>query len=168
MGLNNSFRFGNFNFEFLIDGRFGGYMYSGTNDFATFRGLSQNTLQGRVGGVVAEGIDQTSGSKNTTSVPAQNYYQSIGLNISSNFVYKSDFIKLRQIIFGYNIPAKLIGKTPFKGASLSIVGRNLAILLKHTPNIDPESTYNSGNAQGLEWFGAPPVRSIGINLNLKF
>ena len=168
MGLNNAFRFGNFNFEFLIDGRFGGYMYSGTNDFGTFRGLTQQTLSGRPGGVVADGIDEATGSKNTTSIAPQDYYQRIGLNISSEFIYKSDFIKLRQIIFGYNIPSKLISKTPFKGASVSIVGRNLAILMKHTPNIDPESTYNSGNAQGLEWFGAPPVRSIGVNLNLKF
>ena len=167
MGLNNAFRFGNFNFEFLIDGRFGGYMYSGTNDFGLYRGLSKATLVGR-GGVVADGIDEASGSKNTISVAPQDYYQSIGLNISSEFIYKSDFIKLRQIIFGYNIPTKVLGKTPFKGASISIVGRNLAILMKHTPSIDPESTYNSGNAQGLEWYGAPPVRAIGINLNLKF
>jgi hypothetical protein len=167
MGINNSFRFGNFNFEFLIDGRFGAYMYSGTNDFATYRGLTQATLVGR-SGVVADGIDEASGSKNTTSVAPQDYYQSIALNISNDFIYKSDFIKLRQIIIGYNIPSKVFSKTPFKGASVSIVGRNLAILMKHTPNIDPESTYNSGNAQGLEWYGAPPVRSIGINLNLKF
>ena len=168
MGLNNAFRFGNFNFEFLIDGRFGGYMYSGTNDFGMYRGLAKTTLAGRAGGVVADGIDETTGSKNTINVAPQDYYQSIGLNISSAFIYKSDFIKLRQIIFGYNIPAGVISKTPFKGVSISIVGRNLAILKKYTPNIDPESTYNSGNAQGLEWYGAPPVRSIGINLNLKF
>ena len=47
LGLNNAFRFGNFNFEFLVDGRFGGYMYSGTNDFATYRGLTKTTLEGR-------------------------------------------------------------------------------------------------------------------------
>lgn len=168
LGLNNAFRFGNFNFEFLVDGRFGGYMYSGTNDFATYRGLTKTTLEGRTGGVVADGIDEASGTKNTTSVAVQDYYQSIALNISSPFVYKSDFIKLRQIIFGYNLPSKIMAKTPFKGASVSVVGRNLAILMKHTPNIDPESTYNSGNGQGLEWYGAPPVRSIGVNLNLKF
>lgn len=168
MGLNNAFNFGNFNFEFLIDGRFGGYMYSGTNDFATFRGLHQNTLVGRQGGIVADGIDEATGSKNAVSVAAQDYYQRIGLNISSAFIYKSDFIKLRQIILGYNLPQNLIKKTPFKGVNLSLVGRNLAILKKHTPNIDPESTYNSGNGQGLEWYGAPPVRSVGVNLNLKF
>jgi TonB-linked SusC/RagA family outer membrane protein len=168
LGLTNSFRFGNFNFEFLIDGRFGGYMYSGTNDFATFRGLHQNTLVGREGGIVAEGIDETTGQPNAVRVAAQDYYQRIGLNISNAFIYKSDFIKLRQVIIGYRLPQSLFRNTPFKGASVSLVGRNLAILKKHVPNIDPESTYNSGNGQGLEWYGVPPVRSMGVNVNLRF
>ncbi len=168
MGFNNDFRFGNFNLGVLIDGRFGGYMYSGTNDFATYRGLSQLTLNGREGDIIAQGVDEVTGSKNTKNVTSQSYYQSVGLNISSEFIYKSDFIKLRQIIFGYRLPEKLFTKTPFKGANLSLVARNLAILKKYVPNIDPESTYNSGNGQGLEWYGVPPVRTVGVNLNLKF
>ena len=168
MGLNNDFRFGNFNLGVLVDGRFGGYMYSGTNDFATYRGLSQLTLNGREGGIIAPGVDETTGSKNTKSVTSQSYYQSVGLNISSEFIYKSDFIKLRQVILGYRFPDKVFTKTPFKGANLSLVARNLAILKKYVPNIDPKSTYNSGSGQGLEWYGVPPVRTVGLNLNLKF
>ena len=55
-----------------------------------------------------------------------------------------------------------------KSASISIVARNVAILLKHTPNIDPESNYNNTNAQGLELAGYPTVRNFGFNLNVKF
>ena len=168
MGFNNEFRFGNFNLGVLIDGRFGGHMYSGTNDFGTYRGLTKMTLNGREGGIVANGVDEVTGSKNTTSVSSQSYYQTVGLNISSESIFKSDFIKLRQIIFGYRLPEKMFSKTPFKGATISLVARNIAILKKYTPNIDPESTYNSGNGQGLEWYGVPPVRSVGVNLNLKF
>lgn len=168
MGINNSFSFGNFNFEFLIDGKFGGYIYSGTNAFGMYRGKTLETLPGREGGIVADGIDEATGAKNTVNVNTHDYYQSIALSISTPFVYKSDFIKLRQVIFSYNVPSKLMAKSPFKGASVSLVGRNLLMIMKKTPNIDPESTYNSGNAQGLEYYGAPPVRSFGINLNLKF
>ena len=88
--------------------------------------------------------------------------------VGLNNEYKSDFIKLRQVVIGYNFPSSTLGKSPFKSASLSLVGRNLLMIKKYTPNIDPESTYNSGNAQGLEWYGAPPVRSVGLNLNLTF
>lgn len=168
MGLNNSFSFGDFNFEFLIDGKFGGYIYSGTNAFGMYRGKTAETLPGREGGIVADGIDEATGLKNTVNINTHDYYQSIALSISTPFVYKSDFIKLRQVIFSYNVPSKMMAKSPFKGASVSVVGRNLLMIMKNTPNIDPESTYNSGNAQGLEYYGAPSVRSFGINLNLKF
>lgn len=167
MGLTNTFRFKNFSVNFLIDGKFGGKMYSGTNDFATFRGLHKQTLAGREDGIVVDGVDED-GNQNTTSITSQDYWQSIALNISAPFVYKSDFIKLREVIFSYNINTRLIERTPFKGISISLVGRNLAILKKYVDNIDPESTYNSGNGQGLEWYGVPPIRSFGVNLNLKF
>jgi TonB-linked SusC/RagA family outer membrane protein len=167
-GFNNDFRFGNVNFGFLIDGRAGGFMYSGTNDFGTYRGKTQRTLEGREGGYIAEGIDEASGAKNDKSVSAQDWNQSVGLNISSEFITKSDFIKLRQVLLGYTVPSKILGKSGFKGLNVALVARNVLILKKHVDNIDPESTYNSGNGQGLEWFGVPPVRTLGVNLNLKF
>lgn len=168
LGLNNDFRIGRLNIGFLIDGRFGGHMYSGTNDFGTYRGKTQRTLEGREGGLVVDGVDEASGLKNDVNVSSQSYNQSIGLNISSEFIYKSDFIKLRQVIIGYSLPSSVLGKSGFKGINISLVARNLAVLKKYVPNIDPESTYNSTNGQGLEWYGFPPVRSMGVNVNLKF
>jgi hypothetical protein len=168
VGLTNTFSFAGINLSFLIDGRFGGTMYSGTNDFATYRGLQKNTLVGREKGIIADGIDEATGEKNTTMVDAQTYYQTIGLNISQDFIYKSDFIKLRQVILGYNLPARLFGNSPIKGITVSLVGRNLAIIKKYVPNVDPESTYNSGNGQGLEWFGAPLTKQYGVNANVRF
>ncbi len=167
LGLNNTFRYRNFSASILVDGKFGGVMYSGTNDFATYRGLTQQTLEGREGGIIVDGVN-ADGSPNTTSITSQDYWQTVGLNISAPFIYKSDFIKLRELVLSYNIASKLIERTPFKGASISIVGRNLAIIKKWVPNVDPEAMYNSGNGQGLEWYGVPPIRSFGVNLNLRF
>ncbi len=167
LGLTNNFSYKHFSLNVLVDGKFGGLLYSGTNDFGTYRGVHKNTLVGREGGIIAAGVDGA-GNPNATKVDAQPYYQSIGLNITEPFIYKSDFIKLRQVIISYEIPAKIFNKTAVKGLSVSLVGRNLAILKKYVPNIDPESTYNSGNGQGLEWFGAPSSRSMGFNLNVKF
>jgi hypothetical protein len=52
--------------------------------------------------------------------------------------------------------------------NISAVGRNLATLMKRVPNIDPESNLNASNGQGLELSGFPAIRSLGLNLNLKF
>lgn len=69
-------------------------------------------------------------------------------------------------MLGYSFPAGMFGHA-IKGATLSLVGRNLFYLLKRTDNIDPESDY-SYNAQGLELGGVPPSRTYGLNLSVKF
>ncbi|MES2734017.1 MAG: SusC/RagA family TonB-linked outer membrane protein [Bacteroidota bacterium] len=166
LGFTNSFRYKGIGLSFLIDGKFGGHIYSGSNALAYRHGLHVETLPGRETGVVGVGVNEA-GERNTVNVPAQQYYENL-YNFAEPFIYSSDFLKLRQVIIDYTIPAKLFGRTPFKGASISLVGRNLAILMKKTPNIDPESTYNNTNGQGLEFTGAPYTRSVGLNLNLKF
>ena len=53
-------------------------------------------------------------------------------------------------------------------ATLSLVGRNLAILYKKTDNFDPEQSLTNGAAQGIESIGLPRTRSYGVNLMVKF
>lgn len=166
MGITNSFRSGQFGFSFLVDARFGGYIYSGTNALAYRYGLHKETLVGRETGVIGKGINEA-GQPNTVVVAAQTYYSNM-YNFAEPFVYSSDFVKLRQIILDYSVPARVFNKTPFKAATVSIVGRNLWTILKYTPIIDPESTYSNNNAQGQEFAGLPVTRTIGVNLNLKF
>ena len=72
------------------------------------------------------------------------------------------------MVIGYALPASALKKGFVKGLSFSLVGRNLLTLIKHTPNIDPESSINSSNGQGLELTGYPAVRSWGFNVNCKF
>ncbi|WP_431215532.1 hypothetical protein ACQ86N_13065 [Puia sp. P3] len=55
----------------------------------------------------------------------------------------------------------MLKKKFITGLSLSLVGRNLATLMKRTPNIDPESSINNTNGQGLELSGYPLVRKLG-------
>jgi hypothetical protein len=49
--------------------------------------------------------------------------------------------------------------------NVSLVGRNLWTH-SNVPNIDPEFTFNTGNAQGLEYAPMPTSRSFGITLQV--
>jgi hypothetical protein len=63
----------------------------------------------------------------------------------------------------------VIGKRPVSGIqslTVALVMRNAFTLLKHTDHIDPEASYGIAS-QGLELGGLPPVRTVGLNLNLK-
>ncbi|KGI60165.1 TonB-dependent receptor plug domain protein [Prevotella sp. DNF00663] len=174
-GFRNSFSYKNFTLAFLIDAKFGAKIFSGTNYQLYSYGMHKNTLNGRTadnakGAIVASGIDEATGKANTVSVSAQDYYQAIcKANIGEEFVYSADFIKLRELSLGYTFPKSMFTHMNFvKGLSLSLVARNLWTIMKHTPNIDPESAVNAGNGQGLELNGYPTTRNIGFNVNIKF
>jgi TonB-linked SusC/RagA family outer membrane protein len=170
-GWSNAFHYRNLSLRFLIDFHFGAKLYSGTNLLLYYYGLSKNTLAGRQAGFVGKGM-QESGHGNTVVVPAEQYFKDISASgtdhIAEEFVYDASYIKLRSFSLSYSFPGKWLKNKSLKEVNISLVGRNLAVLLKHTPNIDPESSLNNTNGQGLELSGYPAVRSFGCNLSLRF
>ena len=119
---------------------------------------------------VFPGIDEATGQANTVAVTAKNYFGKIcDQNIAEEFVYDASFVKLRELSLTYTFPSNLLTKLKYvKGLTVSLIGRNLWTIVKHTDNIDPEAAYNNGNGQGLELNGYPYQRNVGFNVNLKF
>jgi len=148
-GWNNEFSYKGVNLSFLIDGKWGGKIFSATDYYGYIFGLHQATLENR----------------EALGVNAATYYSSYANNVSRQFVQDASFIKFRQLTIGYNFPSKMFNNK-IKGLNLSFVGRNLFILMKRTDNIDPESSYNA-TFPGLELGGVPPVRTYGLNLSVK-
>jgi TonB-linked SusC/RagA family outer membrane protein len=151
-GWTNSFTYKRFNASFLIDGKFGGKIYSNTESVAMITGKHKATLTGR----------EDVWGKNQT---AQAYYANIG-GISALYVKDASFIKFRQLIVGYNFPSAMF-HNKIRNMNLSVVGRNLFTIMRKTDNIDPEAAY-SGDATGLEMGTLPPEKTIGINFSAKF
>ncbi|KQO32779.1 SusC/RagA family TonB-linked outer membrane protein [Flavobacterium sp. Leaf82] len=166
MGLSNDFSYKNFTLSVFVDAKFGGEIYSATNQLGMRYGLSEASLAGREGGVAVSGTD-TNGNPVNTTVSAYDYWRSYS-DVTSNFVYDADFVKLRAISFSYNFPKSYIEKTPFQSISLAFSAHNLWTIYDKVPNIDPESNYNNSNAQGLERASMPLTRNYGITLNVKF
>jgi TonB-linked SusC/RagA family outer membrane protein len=155
-GITNTFKYKNFTLSFLIDGKFGGKVFSNTNFVAYIQGLAKETVPGR---------DKMYGRNND---PPAAYYGNWASADQGMFVYDASFIKLRQIILGYDFPAKMF-RNKIQGIRLSFVTRNVLTFVKHTPNIDPEASYSASiYSQGLESAEVPYSRNIGFNLNVKF
>ena len=117
-------------------------------------------------GMIFKGVKED-GTANTTVIPAQSYYKGF-TNIDEAFVYSASYVKLREVKLGFTFPSQWVKGIGLQSATLSVVGRNLWIIHKKVPNIDPETAFNTGNAQGLEDLTLPTVRNIGFNINLKF
>ncbi|TDO99129.1 SusC/RagA family TonB-linked outer membrane protein [Flavobacterium sp. 245] len=166
MGLSNDFSYKNFTLSVFVDAKFGGEIYSATNQLGTRYGLSEITLPGRESGIAVSGKDVNGNAVNTT-VSAYDYWRSYS-DVTSNFVYDADFVKLRAISFAYNFPKAYLQKTPFQSISLAFSAHNLWTIYDKVPNIDPESNYSNSNAQGLERASMPLTRNYGLTLNVKF
>jgi len=168
-GFLNSFNYKGIMLSVFIDYKLGNKMLSGTNFNATRHGLHKNTLEGRVSGVIGQGVNQ-SGATNTVVAPVQTYWEHLrSQQIVEPVIYNGGYWKLRQISLGYDFTKYLPAKLPFKGVRLDLVANNVLIIKKWVDNIDPETFgFGSDNQSGLESAGLPTTRGIGLNLNIKF
>jgi len=131
-------------------------------------GLSKESLIGREGGVIFEGVN-ANGTPNTTAVPAQQFYtQYRSTNIATPFIYDGSFVRWRSVSIGYDI-SRFVSKAGIKEMTISAVCNNVLMITKHTENLDPEAQVStSDNLQGIETHTLPTTRSYGFNINIKF
>lgn len=162
-GLTNSFRFKNLDFSFLLDKHQGGSIFSVTNMFGRYSGVLEETLVGRDTGIVVKGV-YANGSPNTTRISAEAYNHSL-YGTHEAHVFDASYLKLREMKLGYSLPSGVANRLGVSRAYVALVGRNLWLSAK-APHIDPETAFNSGNAQGLEHGQFPSQRSIGFNFSI--
>jgi len=141
--------------------------------------IEQWTAAGKVRGYVPQGVVQTGVdgagkpiyAPNTKAVDPSVYwanYYSDGNGVATPFIYDASYIKMREITVSYNIPSAISSKWGIKNMTVALVSRNPFIIHKNVPNVDPDSNYNNGNGQGLEYGSLPSRKSWGFNLNVKF
>ena len=172
-GANFAIRYKNFDFSALVDAKIGGEVHSMTYAWGRYAGTLEESLIGRETGVVGNGVmsDGNGGFvPNNVVVPAKVFNQaSYNNDVESSSVFDASYVKLRQITLGYSLPKRFLKNTPIESLKFSVVGRNLAILYKKAPHIDPETGFSSANGeQGQEFGQYPSARNIGFNVNLKF
>lgn len=168
----NSFTYKNFSFSFMLDMRYGGDIFVNSLARGSQYGTTEMSLAGRdewyagTGGIVVDGVT-TDGKQNTVAANPQAYWDRVS-RAGEEFVYDGTNLRLRELTIGYMLPNKVLSKTPFTNLKLSFVGRNLWLIKNNIPGIDPESSYSTGNGQGIEYASLPSMRSFGFNLNVSF
>jgi len=169
-GITNTFTYKNFSLAFMWDVRIGGDIYNATENYLVRSGLSTKTLN-RGSTMVFDGIIESSGAKNTQAVLLdQNYYQTLYPFIGYDFVEDGSWYRMRYATLTYNLPKKLLGKTPFTNALISVTGRNL-ILITNYSGVDPEVSGSGAGVGGSGSFGfdnlgIPATRGVDISLKI--
>lgn len=167
LGFSNTFKYKKVFLNILIDGRFGGHVMSLTEAMLDNYGVSKTSGDARAAGGVNINAVMPDGTT-VTKMPAAEYYAQVGdrSGATGEYMYKATNIKLGELSLGYTFD---LSKTSiFNSANLSLVGKNLFFFYKDAP-FDPNVTLSSGEGlQGVDIFGLPSTRSIGVNLNLTF
>jgi TonB-linked SusC/RagA family outer membrane protein len=164
-GWSNTIAYKDFTMSFLIDARIGGQVYSQTSADLDRQGVSERSLQYR-DGIVVSGTNTGTGAANTERISGEEYWTQMS-EVSGNYVYDQDNIRLRELSISYNIPK--VSSIGLQSANIQLVGRNLFFLSKSAEDIDPEAMLgNSIGVQGMSHFAMPTLRSLGLNLTLNF
>ncbi len=173
-GIQNEFSYRNFRFSFLVDGQYGGIIYSQTHHKMTEQGKLKHTLRGREENfIIGEGVVRDGNghyAPNTKKVLPVDYYTEYyrRANVEANS-FDASFLKLREARLEYSIPKNRLQRTFIRQATVALYGRDL-LMLTSFPIFDPETAALNGNTllPGVEMGQMPSTRTMGINLTLKF
>ena len=177
-GLTNTFTYKGWTLSALIDGRFGGDIFSGTLQAMQLAGTAACTAPGGnrdefvVDGVYVDGNGDY--QVNTTAVSQEKYWQAVAtssgnLGIGEANLYSATNVRLRNVSLSYNFPAKMLAKTIFQSIKLGFTVTNVCMIWSDMGGLDPESVYaTSTNATGFEYAGLPTTRNYIFNVSLGF
>ncbi|WP_139957516.1 SusC/RagA family TonB-linked outer membrane protein [Flavicella sediminum] len=165
LGWNNTLDYKNFTFNVLIDAKVGGNVVSVTEAINDFYGVSQASANARN---TNEGmVDVVDTNGNALQLTAQDYYTKTGgrAGILGEYVYDATNVSLREFSVGYNM---LFENSFVNKVNLSVIANNLFFIYKDAP-FDPNVTSSTGNGlQGVDIYGQPSTRSVGLNININF
>jgi TonB-linked SusC/RagA family outer membrane protein len=175
MGVTNTFRYGRFSLNFLVDIRKGGDVFNATEQLLTARGLSERTLdrdQPRViDGVVRDGKENSdTPTKNTIVViPAVQtlYYTDISEEL---FIEKDiNWVRLRDVTFRFPLPGAFMSG---REASGFVTGTDLFLVTNYS-GMDPIVNGNTAavggsGAAGIDYGNFPMPRGLSFGISMRF
>jgi TonB-linked SusC/RagA family outer membrane protein len=164
-GFTNSFSYKDFDLNVLLTYQLGFYNYYGSG-----AGLHDMRFWNNETDVLTDSWQKTGdvGKKYPKAVYGDNTSNGSAMPLDIN-VFKGDFVKLRTVQLGYNLPTSLLSKIQLRSARFYVAGQNLAIITKY-PGPDPEvsSNGNSSTSFGIDRNTLANGRTITLGLNVGF
>jgi hypothetical protein len=164
-GWTNTVSYKDFDLNVLFTYQLGYSIYYGTN-----AGLHDMRFWNNSTDVLTDAWQKTGdgGKKYAKPVYGDNTSNGSAMPMDIN-VFKGDFVKLRTVQIGYNLPVGILKKIQISRARFYVAGQNLAIITKY-PGPDPEvsSNGNSGTSFGVDRNTLANGRTITVGLNVGF
>ncbi|TDU34250.1 TonB-linked SusC/RagA family outer membrane protein [Gelidibacter sediminis] len=195
-GATTNIRYKNLNLGLDFDFQKGGSIFSVTRMFNAYSGLGIETVGNNAlgnpkrdpvtggssatavpaaqagsnsGGVLIEGVDETTGAPASYYVDAVTYYGRL-FALHENWIYDASYVKLRQARLDYTFPKKWLDNTFIDKLNVGVYASNLWLIYTSIDGVDV-SEIEDNNQTGYGWTEggqSPNTRTVGVNLNITF
>jgi TonB-linked SusC/RagA family outer membrane protein len=165
-GINNTFKYKDFDLGIQIYGQHGGSILS-------YFGRAMDFSGSTTANVLGIWRDRWTPENQNYNAPRGKFGSSYTVpNVTSDWVYSSDFWRIQNITLGYNLKG-IIKTKAISGARITVALQNWFSHDKYKGGVNPEAqnTNTSGNASYAlpgDYGGVPLSKTATIGLNLTF
>jgi len=151
--LNNSFSYKGFDLDIYIQGVYGNKIINANRFYTESMSATYNQTK--------QTLTRWTGEGTSNSMPRAVYSDPNNNNRASNrFVENGSYLRLKNVTFGYNIPAQLLEKVKLSTVKLYISGQNLLTFTKYE-GFDPEVSVD-----GIDNNLYPVTKTISFGINI--
>lgn len=152
---NNSLQFGDFDLSIMTTYSIGGKINDGV-----YRDLLYSTYIGEAGHV--DRLKAWKQPGDVTGIPRIDLAKSTAINLTDDELFSASYFAIKNITFGYTLPAKALKAINFKDIRLSVAADNL-YLFSALKGLDPQYNFTGGTG-----YSYTPTRTVSLGLDLKF
>jgi TonB-linked SusC/RagA family outer membrane protein len=165
-GMTNVFKYKGFDLSVLIQGQTGGSIYS-----LLGRALTR-TGQGFTDNAPEFYVNRWRSPSDPGAGRVSKAYSTFGFVANTDWLYSSDYIRVRNITFGYNLK-NVIKTSAIQGARLYVSAENFFGHDKYYGGLNPEAanttiSSNSAYPEAGDYGGLPLPKSFIVGLNINF
>lgn len=159
--MTNELRYGQFDFSFDLRFSYGNDVINATKHSAEDR----QTLTNSYATVLNAWTPENQNSMIAEVRAWGTYYTT---NIDSWWVEDGSFLRLQNIVLGYNFPQQTLQRLSLQQLRVYVSAQNLFLATDYT-GYDPEvETYGYSHAQGLDFYPYAKPRIINLGVNVTF
>jgi outer membrane receptor protein involved in Fe transport len=178
-GITTNLSYKGFRFSAMFAGRYKATVVNGTKRMMMSSGLSQESVDLRESGpVVFNGVLQDGSENSATPTKnniAVNYsiFSTIYAGADEDWMEKNvNYLRLQELRVNYDLPKKLLAKTPLAQASIFFAGNDLVVWTNYS-GIDAVGNTVSAAAggtggEGMDVWSLPSPRGYSIGLSVTF
>ncbi len=167
-GFTNSFSYKGFDLKIITNFVYGNKIYNGGG---TYQSSNCNWWDNQT----TDQLDRWQQQGDITDVPQARFGEANGNQESTRYLSDGSYLRIKNITFGYNLPANICKRIHFSSIRVFVTAINLYTFTNYN-GWDPEvntqgtdrSTQNLNIVQGSDFYTVPQARTISIGINLGF